>query len=107
MNVLDGYDSDEEFSFNPTSEDWIPEDPLLLNTKPLRDDYRLLNCVGHGSYSAVYKVENCKTGEILCAKNVRYTICLICSSIQKLLIGTDFLMSTMKLVIMERSKFRI
>ena len=39
MNVVDGYDSDEEFSFNPCiylsisnlvgSQDWIPEDPLL------------------------------------------------------------------------------
>lgn len=43
---------------------------ISQNIIQIRKDYKILQCVGHGSYSAVYKVENQTTHEIKCAKNV-------------------------------------
>ena len=40
----------------------------------MREDYALLECIGRGSYSRVYRVRNVHTGEVRCAKNVRVCV---------------------------------
>ncbi|KAK8829341.1 hypothetical protein WA577_004606 [Blastocystis sp. JDR] len=69
MDVVRDYDSDEEEQFHPCERDWKSTHPLLRDSKPLREDYAVVECIGQGSYSRVYKVRNLHTGEMQCAKN--------------------------------------
>ena len=127
MNVVDGYDSDEEFSFNPCiylsisnlvgSQDWIPEDPLLQvfglfiilfyripnNLEKTIVFWIVLVTVVIVLFTRLKIVKHMKF-YVLRMYNIN--VCLICSSILKSLIMIEFLMNTMKLVIMERKKFK-
>ena len=56
----------------------------------MRQDYRLLEGIGRGSYSCVYKVENIHTGDICCAKNVLFHEMIKSSIFRKKTLMEDF-----------------
>jgi serine/threonine protein kinase len=54
--------------FRPLSELWISRLASCLNQIGFHDDYRVLERIGRGSTSTVYKVQRLSDGEIKAAK---------------------------------------